>query len=462
MLKEAASAFNVALRGSLSVAIVASAMAGVAAARDAGPEQRFTEVREAFERLRADYVDVIDDANVLSAAMNGMRDGLLAIYADEFRQSTLTGAGWSLGDVEATFNKIVMEHPTAADPQKLADAAVVGMLKSLDPKSLYINGDAWRADLAANHSGGVGLELTMGDEGAVSIVGVTQNGPAAKAGVVAGDRLDAIDGSSVAGLSLRAVVAGLRGPLNSEVTLTISGPEHGDAAKITMNRARIYQQSVRTQRLDDVAYLLIAQFNQETAARLTTEISKIQTEVDATRFKGYIVDLRGSSGGLLDAAVSATGIFLERGLIATTRARNREIGRYEAKTGDVTKGSPLAVLIDRQTAAGAEIVAAALQYHHRAVIVGQRSAGVGSIQAIIPLGGGVGALRLTTGRLHTPSGQLIEGNGVVPDLIVERPQPDVARRPGAALDAVPGAAESPHDPQLQTALTLLRQDNGPR
>jgi carboxyl-terminal processing protease len=429
------------MRGGVRVFIVAMALgAGASPARSAEADQAFAAVKEAFDHIRSDYIDVVDDAKVLRAAIKAMSDALDA-------RST-PGSSPGLGDVEHAFDMIVMTAPI--EPEKLADAAIAGMLDSLDPQSQYIDPPKWRQQLAAPQSGSVGLNLAR-DAGVVRVAGAIENGPADTAGVVAGDTLVAIDHAPITGLALADVVAKLRGPLKSEIVLTLVRGR-GKPVDITLVRAPVYQQSVYSGFQDGIGYLLITRLTEQTPPKLKAAIGKIQAATDAAaRLRGFVIDLRDNSGGLLEVAVAVARVFLDRGLIATTTARGRETQRFEANAKDLIEGKPIVVLINEHTAAGAEIVASALQLQHRAVVMGARSAGAGTIQTIIPLGDGHGALRLTTSRIATASGSLLEGSGVIPEIAVAQPLTDAA--------AGSGAAKPPQDAQLQSAMDFLRRGN---
>jgi carboxyl-terminal processing protease len=436
------------MKGLLKIAIVAMALCAAAfpaGGAQPGTDRAFAAVRDAFEHIRSDYVDTVEDATVLRAAIKGMLDAFdlhLIDTADVWRPATPSDIP-GLGDVDSAIDKIAIRG--TIEPEQLAHAAIAGMLGALDRQSQYIDPKKWREIVPPPRSGGVGLNLAM-DAGVVRVASAIEDGPADKAGVVAGDILVALDGAPIAGLALADVVAKLRGTLDSEIVLTLSRGR-GKPIDITVVRAPVYQQSVYSGLKDGVGYLLLTRLSEQTPQNLKAAIGKIQAAAGSQRLRGYVIDLRDNSGGLLEVAVMVTRSFLESGLIATTTARGRETQRFEADAQDLTKAKPIVVLINERTAVGAEIIAGALQQQqHRAVIIGAPSAGAGTIQTIFPLGDGNGALRLTTSRVATASSHPLDGNGIVPDIAVTQSQA-----------AVPGVTKPAQDLQLQSAMNFLRQ-----
>ena len=341
-----------------------------------------------------------------------------AAVSDTYRNLNL------FGDV---FEKIRTDYVEKPDESKLVEAAINGMLSSLDPHSSYMDAKSFRDMQVQTRGefGGLGIEVTQ-EDGVVKVVTPIDDTPASRAGIMAGDLIVAIDGESVQGLTLNQAVDKMRGPVNSPVKLTVLRGAAKESKDFTLTRATITIRSVRNQiEGDDVGYIRITQFNEQTFDGVKTAINKFTSEIPADKFKGYILDLRNNPGGLLDQSIQVSNAFLERGEIVSTRGRNaEETQRYNARPGDLSKGKPIVVLINGGSASASEIVAGALQDHKRATILGTRSFGKGSVQTIIPLGQQNGALRLTTARYYTPSGRSIQAKGIDPDVQVLQDIPD--------------------------------------
>jgi carboxyl-terminal processing protease len=263
------------------------------------------------------------------------------------------------------------------------------------------------------------------EDGVIKVVAPIDETPAAKAGVMANDYITHIDNEPIQGLTLNQAVDKMRGPVKTTIKLRIMRKGQDKPVEMTLTRDVIKVLSVRSHSEgDDVGYIRITQFTEQTSEGLKKAISAI-TEQDGDKLKGFIVDLRNNPGGLLDQAISVSDAFLEKGEIVSTRGRNAdETQRFNARPGDLTKGKPVIVLINGGSASASEIVAGAMQDHKRATILGTRSFGKGSVQTIIPLGSGNGALRLTTARYFTPSGRSIQAKGIVPDIEVLQDVPD--------------------------------------
>ncbi len=273
--------------------------------------------------------------------------------------------------------------------------------------------------------GGLGIEVTM-EDGLVKVVAPIDDTPAAKAGVMANDIITKLDDEQVQGLTLNQAVDKMRGPVNTKIKLTIMRKGSDKPIDVTIMRDVIRVKSVRSHpEGEDVGYIRITQFNEQTTDGLKQAINDLNSQLGADKIKGFIVDLRNNPGGLLDQAISVSDTFLDKGEIVSTRGRNpEETQRFNARPGDMIKSKPLIVLINGGSASASEIVAGALQDHKRATLVGTRSFGKGSVQTIIPLGAGNGALRLTTARYFTPSGRSIQAKGIVPDIEVLQDVPD--------------------------------------
>ena len=340
----------------------------------------------------------------------------VAASAETYRQLSL------FGDV---FEKVRTDYVEKPDEGKLIEAAVNGMLASLDPHSSYMDRKSFR-DMQVQTSGqfgGLGIEVTM-EDGLIKVVTPIDETPAARAGIMANDVISQIDDDQVQGLTLNQAVDKMRGPVNTPVRLKIqrAGKE---AFEVTLTRDTIRVRPVRS-RVEggEVGYLRIGQFNEQTFEGLRSQLDKLTNEIGADKLKGFVIDLRNNPGGLLDQAIMVSDAFLDRGEIVSTRGRNSdENQRFNAKAGDLTKGKPVVVLINGGSASASEIVAGALQDHKRALVMGTRSFGKGSVQTVIPLGGN-GAVRLTTARYYTPSGRSIQAKGIDPDQEVLQEIPD--------------------------------------
>jgi carboxyl-terminal processing protease len=340
-----------------------------------------------------------------------------AASADVYRQLSL------FGDV---FEKVRTDYVEKPDEAKLIEAAINGMLTSLDPHSSYMDAKSFRDMQVQTRGefGGLGIEVTQ-EDGLVKVVTPIDETPAARAGILANDVITQIDGEAVQGLNLNQAVDKMRGPVNSSVKLTIQRKEAKDPIEVTLTRETIKIRPVRARvEGNDIAYLRVTQFNEQTYDNLRSSIDKLTNDIGQDKVKGYVVDLRNNPGGLLDQAIMVSDAFLERGEIVSTRSRNAdETQRFSAKAGDLTKGKPVVVLVNGGSASASEIVAGALQDHKRATVMGTRSFGKGSVQTIIPLGGN-GAVRLTTARYYTPSGRSIQAKGIEPDQEVVQDVPD--------------------------------------
>jgi carboxyl-terminal processing protease len=325
------------------------------------------------------------------------------------------------GEVLERVRSDYVEKP---DDDKLIEAAINGMLMALDPHSSYLNPKQFR-DMQVQTQGefgGLGLEVTM-ENGLIKVVSPIEDTPAAKAGLQSGDLIIALDKEQIQGLTLQEAVEKMRGPVKAPITLTIVRKGVGDPFDVKVVRDLIRINPVKYNAEDDVGYIRITTFNEQTTANLQKAIDDLKKEI-GPKLKGYIIDLRNDPGGLLDQAISVSDDFLDQGAIVIIKGRNpEETQRSNATPGDITDGKKLVVLINGGSASASEIVAGALQDHHRATIVGTRSFGKGSVQTIIPLGSN-GALRLTTARYYTPSGRSIQAKGIEPEVVVEEVLPD--------------------------------------
>src|SRR6202790_1894388 len=341
-----------------------------------------------------------------------------AAASDTYRELNL------FGDV---FERVRAGYVEKPDDSNIVEPPINGMLAGLDPHSSYMDPKSFRDMQVQTRGefGGLGIEVTM-EDGLVKVVAPIDDTPAAKAGVMANDIITQLDDEAVQGLTLNQAVDKMRGPVNTKIKLTIMRKGADKPIEVTIMRDVIRVKSVRSHSEgEDVGYIRITQFNEQTTDGLKQAINDLNGQLGADKIKGYVVDMRNNPGGLLDQAISVSDTFLDKGEIVSTRGRNaEETQRFNARPGDMTKGKPVIVLINGGSASASEIVAGALQDHKRATLVGTRSFGKGSVQTIIPLGSGNGALRLTTARYFTPSGKSIQAKGIVPDIEVLQDVPD--------------------------------------
>ena len=322
------------------------------------------------------------------------------------------------------------EYVDEVSTSDLIDAAIEGMIGSLDPHSKYHNPKSYKEVQvqARGEFGGLGIEVTM-ENGLVKVIAPIDDTPAQRAGIEAGDLVTHLDDEPVLGLTLQQAVDKMRGPANSQITLTVRRSGVEEELKFPITRAIIKIRSVRARLVDDEFILArISTFSEHTSDDLDGVLSDLREE-QGDRVVGAVLDLRNNPGGLLDQAIAVSDAFLDQGEIVSTRGRDPDSAlRFNAQEGDIIDGLPLIVLINSGTASASEIVAGALQDHGRAVVMGTRSFGKGSVQTVLPLGGR-GALRLTTAHYYTPSGRSIQAHGIDPDIVVEqmRPEPEDAR-----------------------------------
>ncbi len=325
------------------------------------------------------------------------------------------------GDVLERVRSDYVEKP---DDTQLIESAINGMLSSLDPHSSYMSPKNFRDMQVQTRGefGGLGIEVTM-ENGVIKVVSPIDDTPASKAGLMANDLITHLDNEQISGLTLEQAVEKMRGPVNTPITLTIVRKGKDDPFDVKVTRDIIRINPVKARVEDDVAYVKITTFNEQTHANMVKAIEGLNKEIGG-KLKGYIIDLRNNPGGLLDQAIAVSDDFLERGAIVLTKGRNNEeTQRANAHPGDVTDGKKVAVLINGGSASASEIVAGALQDHKRATVIGTRSFGKGSVQTIIPLGAN-GAIRLTTARYYTPSNRSIQAKGIDPDIQVEEELPE--------------------------------------
>jgi carboxyl-terminal processing protease len=316
--------------------------------------------------------------------------------------------------------RVEQDYVTDINESEAIEAAINGMLASLDPHSSYMNATQYRDMQVTTRGeyGGLGIEVTS-EDGVVRVVSPIDETPAARAGIQAGDFLTAINGETIVGLTLNEAVQRMRGPAGTQITITVAR-EGADPFDVTLTREIINVRAV-TARIEggDIAVIRISTFNERTTSMLQDAIRQVKRDTGG-RLRGVVVDVRNNPGGLLDQAIGVSSAFLDGGEVVSTRGRQPEdIQRYNARRGDDLAGVPVVVLINGASASAAEIVAGALQDRNRALVVGTDSFGKGSVQTVIPLQGGRdGALRLTTARYYTPAGRSIQGAGITPDIEV--------------------------------------------
>ncbi|MFG1346050.1 S41 family peptidase [Xanthobacter autotrophicus DSM 431] len=345
------------------------------------------------------------------------------------------------------FERVRADYVEKPDDGKLIEAAINGMLSSLDPHSSYMDVKNHRDMQVQTRGefGGLGIEVIM-EDGLVKVISPMEGTPAARAGIMAGDLIVKLDNDQVQGLTLNEAVDKMRGAVGTPITLTIARKGIDKPIELKVVRDTIKIQTVRSRvEQDDIAYIRINSFtNEQTYEELKKAIEDLTAKIGADKVRGYVIDLRNNPGGLLDQAVDVSSAFLNRGEVVTTRGRNPdETQRYNARRSDLTKGKPVIVLVNGGSASASEIVAGALQDHKRATVLGSRSFGKASVQTIIPLGpnGVNGALRLTTARYYTPSGRSIQAKGIEPDIVLVQDMPDELKiKLGANIDSTRGEA----------------------
>jgi carboxyl-terminal processing protease len=356
-----------------------------------------------------------------------------AAASDTYRQLSLFGE---------VFERVRSDYVEKPDDGKLVESAISGMLAGLDPHSSYMDATSFREMEVRTRGefGGLGIEVTI-EDGLIKVVSPMEDTPASRAGILANDIITGIDDQAVQGFTLNQAVDKMRGAVNTKIKLKILRKGQDRPIDVTLVRDNIQVRSVRARSEgDDIAYIRITAFDEQTTEGLRREISNLTTQIGADKIKGFIIDLRNNPGGLLEEAVTVSETFLARGEIVSTRGRNAEENqRRVAHANDLTRGKPVVLLINGGSASASEIVAGALQDHKRATLVGTRSFGKGSVQTIIPLGSDNGALTLTTARYFTPSGKSIQAKGIVPDIEVLQDVPDELK----ALSDIQGEASLP-------------------
>jgi carboxyl-terminal processing protease len=388
------------------------------------------------------------------AALGGTVAGIIAttqvagplLAQEDARNSNVYEQLDLFGDI---FERIRAQYVEDVEPGELIEAAIDGMLTSLDPHSSYLSPDdaAQMRVQTRGEFGGLGIEVTQ-EDGFVKVVSPIDGTPADEAGIEAGDFITHVDSESLLGLTLDDAVDLMRGPVGSEIVITVVREGEDEPFDVSIIRDTIKLTAVRARTEGETVVLRITTFNDQTTPNLETSLAeKIEEAGGMENVNGIVLDLRNNPGGLLTEAISVSDSFLEKGEIVSTRGRNPADGeRFNATPGDLAEGKPIVVLINGGSASASEIVAGALQDHRRAIVVGTKSFGKGSVQTVMPLRGD-GAMRLTTARYYTPSGRSIQSLGVSPDIVVEQP-----RRPVNAEEEEDAKARSRSEADLRGSL----------
>ncbi len=415
---------------------------------------------------------MISVVSAVGGAIAAVVIGQAIAGTDTYRQLNL------FGDV---FERVKNDYVREVKDGELVESAINGMLMGLDPHSSYLNPKNF-SDMQVTtrgEYGGLGLEVTM-EDGLVKVISPMDGTPAARAGIKTGDLIATIDGTQIQGLTLTEAVDKMRGPVNSQIKITLLRKGEKKPLDIVITRAIIRVESVRWKQEGDIAYFRVTTFNEQTEDGLEKAVDQTKAKI-GNRLRGIVLDLRNNPGGLLDQAISVSDAFLDQGEIVSTRGRRAgDTQRYNARSGQIFQGVPVVVLVNEGSASASEIVAGALQDQKRARVVGTRSFGKGSVQTVIPLSGGVdGALRLTTAKYYTPSGRSIQATGIDPDILVEQKAEDDSeaeakdrlseanlpkhlnaqeggRKPHVGPVVKPKVGEKFDDFQLTYALRLLR------
>ncbi|CAK8162526.1 Carboxy-terminal-processing protease [Candidatus Xenohaliotis californiensis] len=350
------------------------------------------------------------------------------------------------GDI---FEKIRNEYVDPVTSDKLIEHALNGMLTGLDPHSGYLNSTSFKEIKMQTKGefGGLGMEVTI-DNGFVKVMSPIDDTPAFKMGIKPGDYITAVDDKSIIGLSLQEAVTMMRGEADTKIKLTIIRAEAKDPLEIILTRDIIKINPIKAQLYNDVLYIRVASFTEQTSESIKKELKKHNLSSRKAKVKGILLDLRNNPGGLLNQAIGVTDSFISSGEIVSTRGRHKEdITRYNASGKDITSNTPMVVLINGGTASASEIVAGALQDHKRAVLVGTKSFGKGSVQSIIPFQNDSAAIRITTSRYYTPSGKSIQAEGITPDIVLENAKVEFLNHKTYKESDLPGHL---HNKQSQT------------
>ena len=393
------------------------------------------------------------------AALGGTLAGVLAttqiagpLIAQESAQESSVYEQLDLfGDI---FERIRAQYVEEVSTEDLVTAAINGMLTSLDPHSSYLSAKDFEDMQVQTRGefGGLGIEVTQ-EEGFIKVISPMDGTPAAKAGILAGDFITHVNGEPLLGLMLDDAVEKMRGPIGSEIIITVVREGTPEPFDVSIIRDTIKLTAVTGRVVGDTVVLRITTFNDQTTSGVKEELAKAIKELGGMEnLNGLVIDLRNNPGGLLNEAITVSDAFLDKGEIVSTRGREAGSGeRYNAQAGDLINGKPIVILINGGSASASEIVAGALQDHRRAIVVGTKSFGKGSVQTLIPLRGD-GAMRLTTARYYTPSGRSIQALGISPDIVVNQPPPK-PEDTAAAEDGTSAAQRQRSEASLRGAIT---------
>jgi carboxyl-terminal processing protease len=372
-------------------------------------------------------------AGITAAPMAGLvaRQFGLQLFPVAFAQDGTSANTYRLLNLFSdVFERVRADYVEPVKDQDLVENAINGMLTGLDPHSSYMNAKAYQAmqEQTTGEFGGLGMEVTA-DSGFIKVISPIDDTPASRAGIKAGDLIVTLDGESVQGLSLNEAVDKMHGPVNSKIKLVIKRIGVDKPIDVTLTREVIKIQVVKSHLEGDIGYIRITSFSEQTDPGVRKAFADLEAK-SGNKLKGIVLDLRNNPGGLLDQAIAVSNDFIKDGEIVSTRARHPEDSqRWNAHDGDITGGLPMVVLMNGGSASASEIVGGALQDHRRAIIMGTRSFGKGSVQTVIPLPGSGGAMRLTTARYYTPSGRSIQGLGITPDIEVDATRDQSAQFP---------------------------------
>ncbi len=419
----------------IALAFITVTFASLALAAGLKPESPQAEPPRKEEQKKEDLQKISPPVDPKSSEAESKKGKATTDPAETYKQLNL------FGDV---FERVRAQYVDEISDEQLIEYAVNGMLSSLDPHSSYLNEkdfDDMRVQTKGEF-GGLGIEVTM-EEGLVKVVSPIDDTPASKAGLKSGDYITHIDSKPILGMTLAEAVEKMRGKVGSPIDITVRREGVSEPLKFKMNRDVIKIKAVKSRiETGDIGYIRITTFNQNTYDSLKAAIDKIKSDSKG-KVTGYIIDLRNNPGGLLDQAISVSDAFLDKGEIVSTRGRDpKDIKRDNATPGDLIDGLPIVVLINGGSASAAEIVSGALQDHKRAILMGTRSFGKGSVQTVVPLPGH-GAMRLTTARYFTPSGRSIQAKGIEPDILVEAAKIEKIGEEGFHEEDLKGALANP-------------------
>jgi len=359
------------------------------------------------------------------------------------------------------YEKINKEYIKKPNEEELMHAAINGMLNSLDPYSSYLSEKDF-SDMQIDTKGafgGLGLVVTLHESGFVQVISPIDDTPAFKADIMAGDFITHLDSEDVFGMTLGEAVEKMRGYINTKINITVYRDSSDEIIDFEIIRGVIQITPIKSEIIDNIGYIRISTFSEITTSKLSTAINSMQKELNG-KVAGYIIDLRNNPGGLLDEAIKVSDSFLERGEIVSTRDRdNSNVTNYYAKKGDKSDGLPIIVIINNGSASASEIVAGALKDNNRATIIGTKSYGKGSVQTVMPLGRGNGAMKLTTSHYYTPSGKSIQTIGIKPHYEIEKEESKKSIETSKTNDNINNSLSNKDDNQIEFAIKLIKARN---